>query len=600
MAKKSRICAGGEVHHLFERRWERLSPRRRTDAALGLAVLVVLAALVLLAALLHGEQSGARRSLISRFEDGARVTSALTQAVLSSTSGSAAQAVREYGSRTVSGRLLGRAGEQGEVAYAALLDSAGQVIEASHDLSSSERADLLASPALRPVLAGAPVSVSDVLPAGNRSAGVIDLAIPLNTAAGRRVLVEGIPTPVLGTFLSSYLRRVPAPDGVSYVLDSKGKVVGTSDPQNVVGQLAADPALIDAAHREPSGPYGGNRYFVAVSVPDSTWRIVVTSSDHALFASVSGSHEWLPWAIYAALVLLAVGFVALLWRLLRTARALSSANDDLEVSNQRLESSNELLRHAAELSRSNAELEQFASIASHDLQEPLRKVQTFAAQLVMTEHEHLSEEGQDYLRRMSDAASRMRQLIEDLLTFSRVTTQARPFVSVDLGELAEQVLVDLEVSIKDTGAGVTVGALPTVQADPVQMRQLLQNLLANALKFRREDVVPEIAVTSRVADHVAELTVSDNGIGFDDQYATRIFRAFERLHGARAYPGTGIGLALCRKIVERHNGTITATGQIDQGATFTIRLPVTQASGTAATTSLSSEFAEDHADHVLV
>ena len=171
MAKKSRICAGGEVHHLFERRWERLSPRRRTDAALGLAVLVVLAALVLLAALLHGEQSGARRSLISRFEDGARVTSALTQAVLSSTSGSAAQAVREYGSRTVSGRLLGRAGEQGEVAYAALLDSAGQVIEASHDLSSSERADLLASPALRPVLAGAPVSVSDVLPAGNRSAG---------------------------------------------------------------------------------------------------------------------------------------------------------------------------------------------------------------------------------------------------------------------------------------------------------------------------------------------------------------------------------------------------------------------------------------------
>jgi len=405
---------------------------------------------------------------------------------------------------------------------------------------------------------------------------------------------------VLSAFLSSYLGRVPTPGGASYVLDSNGKVVGASNPQEAVGQLLANPGLIDAAQQRPSGPYGSSRYFVAVAVPDGTWRIVVTSSDQQLFGTVSGSHEWLPWVIYGALVILAVGFLALLWRLLGTAGALTSANEELEVSNKRLESSNELLRHAAELSRSNAELEQFASIASHDLQEPLRKVQTFAAQLVMTEQERLSEEGQDYLRRMSDAASRMRQLIDDLLTFSRVTTQARPFVSVDLGDVAEQVLVDLEVAIEDSGAEVTVGELPTVQADPVQMRQLIQNLLTNALKFRRESVTPEITVSAHVDHDIAQVTVSDNGIGFDEQYATRIFRAFERLHGARAYPGTGIGLALCRKIVERHNGTIIATGELDQGATFTIRLPVTQAGGTADITSPFTETAKERADHVLV
>jgi signal transduction histidine kinase len=577
-----------------------LAGARRANGAVGLAVAVVLVALVLLAVLLHGEQNSARRSLISRFDDRAGVMSALTQAVLSSASGSATLQAREFGSPTVSGELLDRTAAQGEVAYAALLDTAKQVIAASRDLSSFERADLLASPALTPVLGGAPVSVSNVLPAANQGAGVVDLAISLNTAAGRRILVEGIPTRVMSAFLSSYLRRVPTPGGASYVLDSNGKVVGASNPQAVVGQPLAKPGLIDAAQQRPSGPYGSSRYFVAVSVPDSTWRIVITSSDQQLFGTVSGSHEWLPWVIYGALVILAVGFLALLWRLLGTTRALTSANDELEVSNRRLESSNALLRHAAELSRSNAELEQFASIASHDLQEPLRKVQTFAAQLVMTEQERLSDEGQDYLQRMSAAASRMRQLIDDLLTFSRVTTRARPFVPVDLGEVAEEVLVDLEVSIEESGAQVVVGELPTVQADPVQMRQLMQNLLTNALKFRRQDLTLQITVSAHVDDHVAEVTVNDNGIGFDEQYATRIFRAFERLHGARTYPGTGIGLALCRKIVERHNGTIVATSQIDQGATFTIRLPVTQPIGTGASTTPYTEPATDQADHVLV
>jgi len=183
--------------------------------------------------------------------------------------------------------------------------------------------------------------------------------------------------------------------------------------------------------------------------------------------------------------------------------------------------------------------------------------------------------------------------------FSRVSTQGRPFVPVALGDVAAQVLVDLELSIEDGGAEVTVGALPTVEADPVQMRQLLQNLLGNALKFRREGVVPELQVSARVADHIAELTIKDNGIGFDGQYATRIFRAFERLNGARAYPGTGMGLALCRKIVERHHGTITASGEVGAGATFTIRLPVEQIADSPPVTSLFPETIDDEAPYAI-
>jgi light-regulated signal transduction histidine kinase (bacteriophytochrome) len=304
--------------------------------------------------------------------------------------------------------------------------------------------------------------------------------------------------------------------------------------------------------------------------------VVLTTSEASLFSADSGARKSLSWLFLVALGLLAAAFLIVLRRLLASTSALSDANAQLATTNARLESSNAVLRHAAELTRSNAELEQFASIASHDLQEPLRKIQTFAAYLSSREQERLSEEGQDFLRRMNAAAGRMRALIDDLLMFSRVSTKGRPFTEVDLDEVVSQVLTDLEVAIEESGAQVTIGELPTIAADPMQMRQLMQNLLGNALKFRRDGVVPAVDVSARIADGIAVLEIRDNGLGFEAQYATRIFRAFERLNGASAYPGTGIGLALCRKIVERHNGSITAEGAIGEGATFTVHLPVEQ------------------------
>ena len=226
----------------------------------------------------------------------------------------------------------------------------------------------------------------------------------------------------------------------------------------------------------------------------------------------------------------------------------------------------------SELARSNAELDQFASIASHDLQEPLRKVRTFTERVSDTEAENLSERGQDYLRRANASAARMQVLIEDLLRFSRVTTHARAFSPVDLAAVTADVLDDLSEQVGHAEARVQVGALPTIRADAPQMRQLLQNLISNALKFRRDGVALVVRVDGELRGDWLTLTVADNGIGFEPQYAQRIFRVFERLHGRGTYPGTGIGLALCRKIAERHGGTVVATGVPGEGATFTVTM----------------------------
>ena len=238
----------------------------------------------------------------------------------------------------------------------------------------------------------------------------------------------------------------------------------------------------------------------------------------------------------------------------------------------------DLSHRVAELGRSNAELEQFAYICSHDLQEPLRKIQAFGDRVKSSYSEVLDERGRDYLQRIQDAAGRMQKLISDLLKYSRVTTKSQPFVSVNLAQVAREVVSDLEVRIERTGGCVEVGDMPTIDADPTQMRQLLQNLIGNGLKYHREDEAPVVKVHGEVLDVMCKIIVEDNGIGFDEKHVSRIFEVFQRLHGSSEYEGTGIGLALCRKIVERHGGSITAESSPGQGATFIATLPIKQSS----------------------
>jgi light-regulated signal transduction histidine kinase (bacteriophytochrome) len=237
-----------------------------------------------------------------------------------------------------------------------------------------------------------------------------------------------------------------------------------------------------------------------------------------------------------------------------------------------------------ELARSNEELQQFAFIASHDLQEPLRKIKTFGERLQITCRDSLNEQGRDYLQKMQNAALRMQTLIEGLLTLSRVTTRAQPYVPVNLTQIIQEVLSDLEVRIQQTQGQIEVGELSIIQADPLQMRQLLQNLIGNALKFHRQNQPPVIKIYGQfLNNHIQDFSVDnayyqiiveDNGIGFAEKYLDRIFHVFQRLHGRSEYEGTGIGLAICRKIIERHHGTITAQSQPGQGSKFIITLPI--------------------------
>jgi PAS domain S-box-containing protein len=245
----------------------------------------------------------------------------------------------------------------------------------------------------------------------------------------------------------------------------------------------------------------------------------------------------------------------------------------------RKQASEELARYAAELERSNAELEQFAYVASHDLQEPLRMVASYMQLLAKDYAGRLDEEADEYIAFAVDGAKRMQRLIDDLLAFSRVGTRGRQFGPVNCNDVLEDVLRSLKLAIEESGAAVTYEKLPTILGDRGQIHQLLQNLIANAIKFCGEDppVIRVAAAHQRVGEGEEGpgwlFAVRDNGIGIDPQYAERIFVIFQRLHSRAQYSGTGIGLAICKKIVERHGGRIWVESAGSGGATFYFRLP---------------------------
>lgn len=241
-----------------------------------------------------------------------------------------------------------------------------------------------------------------------------------------------------------------------------------------------------------------------------------------------------------------------------------------------LEDVTERRRVTAELQRSNQELERFAAIASHDLQEPVRKILAFGSRL-QSEAAALTPDAQDHLKRMLAASARLQRLINDLLQYARVTSRGGAFTLVDLTQIVNDAIEDLGHQQERSAGRVEVGALPAIEADATQMRQLFQNLVGNALKFRRRDSPPVVSIAAdEIAGESVRITVRDNGIGFDQQHAEQIFDVFRRLHGRDEYEGTGIGLPLCRRIVQRHGGSISAQSAPGEGALFTIELPLRQ------------------------
>ena len=552
-------------------------PSRHSKLIFGVAAGLMLAVLVGLALVIANSQANDRDDVKQRFLRRPAISAATTSALFSATTTTPQQQrrlVKLYGGNNVSAATLTREANRSNDVFVALLDPRAKPLAISAGAPPGVRAELNSEPAyVQAVRYGEqPVALSDYLDLGPGGRATQAFVQPIESPSGTRLLVTGFGPQNLYAFLSSTLASlVDIVGGQAYIVDSTGAVVASSDPAGQPAQPVPVPGLTEALAAGMVGPLPDDQYFAAAPIANSSWQVVTVAPESDIFASVNGTHQWVPWLLFTAFALALVAAFVLLYRVLRNATELSVAHEQLDASNRSLQ------RRAKELERSNAELDQFASIASHDLQEPLRKVQMFSQRAIEIDGDKLSAKGRDYLQRNTEAASRMQMLIEDLLMFSRVGTQSRPFVDIDLNKAATAVASDLETTIQAAGGKVEVGELPTVVGDETQIRQLFQNLISNAIKFRREDVPPVVRIAGEVKGHFAEISFSDNGIGFDPRYANRIFRVFERLHGRGEYPGTGIGLALCRKIAERHGGSISVESSPGRGSVFTVTLPLKRA-----------------------
>jgi signal transduction histidine kinase len=525
---------------------------RKRRIVLGATTAIIAVVVALFAQALLSNRDNQRAAAKRRFADQAQVSSALISSLFNSTAAQAAQqATKSFGSANVDPKTLDAYAKKSRLSYVVVLDGRGRVI--AH--SSGADGSVISAIAERPrhvtaVLNGEPWQLSGITKGNNA-----EYALPFKDAAGgKRVVLQGFPVQLVSGFVSGTLAELPnAEKQRALVVDGDSHVISSASADRAPGSQAPTP--------------NGDRVQTGANIDHSQWKVVLSQRKADLYKGVGSAINWLVLVALAGAGLLAL---VLLRRAMRQSGALLTAYAELETSSRDLERTN------IELSRSNGELEQFASVASHDLQEPLRKVQTFGDQLERRYGEELPDEAKDYLRRMRSASARMSVLIEDLLRFSRVTTHAKPHVRVDLDRVARDVLQDLDARVADTGGRVEIEPLPAVQADPTQMRQLLQNLIANALKFHRDDVPPVVRVAAAPAGEpgMVAITVTDNGIGFESNYEERIFRVFERLHPRDVYAGTGIGLPLCRKIAERHRGTIRGEGRPGEGATFTVTLPL--------------------------
>jgi signal transduction histidine kinase len=554
----------------------------RSASVLGPRPLVLIAtALVMVAVtgvlgfLISNSQGSSRSAARQRFAAGATIRSQLTASLLT-TSGAALRGEAAKVTPTAAG--LDRVVATSHLGYAVILTGSGAIVASSTHTPQATLRRLQQVPAfVRQASAGKPW-LSSLVPASGAGAPTIDWAASFASPQGQRVFVEGFPASILASFLRTFLDQGSSGRSI-YVVDSARQLIASSKSSG----LAPGAPLPAGLRRAPdlSSRTIGKSFYASALIPGTGWRLVVAQPTSALYPALAGSSSWLLWSVVLVLALVGLAALILLRRWLISAQQLAFAVGELEALNETLEAKVEdrtalAHRRLAELERSNSELEQFASVAAHDLQEPLRKIRMYGERL--RERPELGDASRSDVARMDAASVRLQRLIDDLLDLARVNSRGRELVRVDLAELAHEVMGDLDPRLREVGARVEIGELPAILGDPVQIRRVLQNLLSNALKFHRAGVPLVVRVSSEtVEDGRCAITVEDNGIGFDNQYAERIFGAFQRLHGRSEYDGTGIGLSIARKIAWRHSGDITATGVLGEGAKFRLTLPLAPA-----------------------
>ncbi len=438
-------------------------------ATLGAGVTVVVALLAAFAVGISLNQAQSRRSLERQAHERTQLVAGLLDASFGQASRLGAAETRTLSAPVVADRALQHL--KGQDDFLMLTDGRGRVIARSSGFDAQARRAAFTSSSLTLLRHGAPWALGDRF--AYHGAGAIDFGLRVPTGHGTRFLLIGAPAKTIGTLVQAELAQVHGIQRQHQImLDGNGVVVGSTVPDRPMGFVFHTRAQLKVLHQQSgisSSRQNGVRYFDSVHLANSTWRLLISVPVGEFFASVNGLHHWLPWIILAAFGLVALAALWLVRRAINSAERIRDTNERLSISNAELEtaqsrleqangalarSNAELERHARELARSNTELDQFAQVASHDLQEPLRKVRTFTERISETEGENLSERGADYLRRANAAAARMQTLIEDLLRFSRVSTQGRSFEPVDLGAVTAAVLDDLSEQVQRTGAQV--------------------------------------------------------------------------------------------------------------------------------------------------
>jgi signal transduction histidine kinase len=526
---------------------------RRSAAGRTVLLLFAVGALVMLGAaaygLAHG-QHGQHSTLERRFQGRAQLGAALVGSLFSASApAQQAQAAQRFGGK-IDQTALNRQAQIGGSGFIAITDAKGNVLAASSGAPPGLQAMLSAQPSyFRRALAGGGYGLSGIEP--GRS---IYTALPFQGAGGTRVQVSGVKASLLASFLGGTLKQVSTTaSSTSLIIDDAGGVIAEQGHGERVGQPLHDAALRSAVAKHANGTIAGDRQFTAQDIGTTGWRLVLVATSHAVYGPVAGVNRWLPW------VILVVGAIALASVFFVLRRALAAAGQ-VRVAN-------------AELARSNADLERFAYVASHDLSEPLRTIGGFGSLLERRYSDRLDDEGRMMLSHVTGGAARLQALIDGLLSYARVSTAPRKVTRVDLQVVTDEVVEAIRPAITDRGATIEVRQLPVVEGEREQLSQLMQNLILNAIKFTAEGVEPRVEVSSReTGDGRVEVRVADNGVGVPPDQADRIFEMFQRGKVGADRSGTGIGLALCARIVERHGGMIRVEQREGGGSVFAFDL----------------------------
>ncbi|MFL5847000.1 MAG: ATP-binding protein [Solirubrobacteraceae bacterium] len=546
---------------------DRLRRRGMRIAALFLVFAVVL--LGVGAWLLADSQSKDRSQLRERYATGATVASALIDSLFRVAFGSGVErAVRDF-SGDISGSELDAYTRTNQSLYTAVLDADGKVVAAS------SRAPATPGEGLIEQIGKDGVALGGIEQIGAEESVESVTRYPVGKSV--RYLVSGAPVATFRDFLGGSIQPLVRYGGEAYVLDGGGRVLGAASASDPKRPPPPSGELVKRAGTQTDGLYdgdGGEQYFAVQPVTDTKWHVVVSAPTAELYEPASGVSRWLPWVVLAILGLALVAIGVLVRRAVDAGARIAVVNSQLEASQDRLrDRALELQSSNAELQRSNAELEQFAYVASHDLSAPLRAVAGFSQLLGVRYKGKLDDDADQFIGHMQDGVERMQRIIDDLLAYSRVDRSGLQPEAIDLDKILDEVLQSLRSDIEAFGADVQREPLGAACGEPGQLSQVLQNLVANGMKFTAEGVKPVVHVSAARREGRVFISVRDNGIGIDPGHAAQIFKMFQRLHSAEEYEGTGIGLAIAKKIVDRHGGRIDIEPAPGGGTVFTFDIP---------------------------